>query len=139
VPQVALFPAEEVPLPVPAPQPVAAAAPADWVSDLLASSIYASQRQLAARVALPDEQMRRILKGLDERGGKLGKAVLAQRLAVPEMRLAGVLSVARRLLNVDQAAVLTVDESAGLIELNRELLMLQFQIGASTTKPRSST
>ena len=138
-PQVALFPDDEVPLPVLALQPAAAAAPADWVSDLLASSIYASQRQLAARVALPDEQMRRILKGLDERGGKLGKAVLAQRLAVPEMRLAGVLSVARRLLNVDQAAVLTVDESAGLIELNRELLMLQFQLGSSITKPRRST
>lgn len=139
VPQVALFPDEEVPLPAVASQQAATAVPADWVCDLLASSIYASQRQLAARVALPDEQMLRILKGLDERGGKLGKAALAQRLAVPEIRLAGVLSVARRLLNVDQAAVLTIDESAGLVELNRELLMLQFQIGSSVNKPRRST
>ena len=41
------------------------------------------------------------------------------------------LSVARRLLNVDQAAVLVVDEAAGVIELNRELLAVQFQIAGA--------
>jgi hypothetical protein len=38
------------------------------------------------------------------------------------------LSAARRVLNVDQAAVLQVDEAAGTVELNRVLLMQQFRI-----------
>lgn len=139
VPQGGLFSEDDAPLPSVAQHPAPDSASADWVSELLRSEVYASQRQLAARVALPDEQMTRILKGLDERGGKLGKAALAQRLAVSEMRLAGVLSVARRLLNVDQAAVLTVDEVAGVIELNRELLTVQFKLGPSVGKQGKST
>ncbi len=133
-PQVGLFSEEDAPLPILSAQPAATTPSSDWVNDLLASAVYASQRQLAARVALPDDQMRRILRALDERGGKLGKAALAQRLALPEMRVAGVLSVARRLLNVDQTAILTVDESAGVVDLNRELLMLQFQLGPKAIK-----
>ena len=115
----------------PPPQPTAAApADDDWIATLLASSIYASQRQLAARVALPDDKMRLLLMSLSERGGKLSRAALAQRLALPEVRLGGMLSAVRRMLNVDQAPVLTVDESAGTIELNRALLLQQFRIGA---------
>lgn len=133
-PQPALFSDEEAPVPAAVAPSAVASARADWVADLLASGVYAAQKQLAARVALQDEQVRRILKALDERGGKLGKEALAQRLGVPEMRLAGVLSVARRLLNVDQAAVLTVDETAGVVELNRELLMLQFQLGPAASR-----
>ncbi len=112
----------------PASQPIAAAPAADdWIGALLASSIYASQRQLAARVALPDDKMRLLLVSLSERGGKLSRAALAQRLALPEVRLGGLLSAVRRMLNVDQAPVLTVDESAGTIELNRALLLQQFR------------
>ena len=113
----------------PAPPPIAAATAADdWIGALLSSSIYASQRQLAARVALPDDKMRLLLVSLSERGGKLSRAALAQRLALPEVRLGGLLSAVRRMLNVDQAPVLTVDESAGTIELNRALLMQQFRV-----------
>jgi hypothetical protein len=123
-----LFTEDEAPVPqAAAPQPAGPAVP-DWISELLASAVYASQRQLAARMQMPEEQLRRLLKALDERGGKLGKAALAQRLGLAEMRLSGVLSVARRLLNVDQAAVLVVDETAGVVEINRELLAVQFAI-----------
>jgi hypothetical protein len=100
----------------------------DWITTLLQSPLYASQRALAARVALPDEQIRALLNALTERGGKLSKAALAQRVSAPEMRLAGMLSAARRVLNVDQAAELQVDEAAGAGELNRVLLMQQFRI-----------
>lgn len=34
----------------------------------------------------------------------------------------------RRVLNVDQAAVIELDESAAEVRLNRELLELQFQV-----------
>jgi hypothetical protein len=94
----------------------------------LASVRLAPAVELAARVALPDEQMRRLLKALDERGGKLSRAALAQRLGVAELRLGGMLSAARRMLNVDQASVLTVDEAAGMVEVNQVLLQQQFRL-----------
>lgn len=113
----------------PVQMPAATSAPAeDWIDTLLRSPVYASQRSLAARVALPDEQMRKLLTAMAERGGKLSRAALAQRLSVPEIRLSGMLSAVRRVLNVDQATVLLVDESAGTIELNRSLLIQQFRI-----------
>lgn len=112
----------------PPPPSTAPQAENDWISALLASAIYASQKQLAARVALPDDKMRLLLVSLSERGGKLTRAALAQRLALPEVRLGGLLSAVRRMLNVDQASVLTVDESAGTVELNRALLLQQFRV-----------
>ncbi len=115
---------EETDLP-PAPAP---AAP-DWIRDLLSGPIYASQKQLAARVALPDEKMRALLRALSERGGKLSRAALAQRLALPEIRVGGMLSAVRRMLNVDQAPVLVIDEAAGTVELNIALLHQQFRVG----------
>lgn len=112
-----------------APPPSASPAQAeDWIDTLLQSQVYASQRSLAARVAPPDEQMRKMLTALAERGGKLSRAALAQRLSIPEIRLNGMLSAVRRILNVDQATVLLVDESAGTVELNRTLLLQQFRI-----------
>jgi hypothetical protein len=138
VPQTTLFSEEDAPLPAataaPAPGPGQTHA-SDWIADLLASPVYASQRQLAARVALSDGQMRQILAALDTRGGKLGRAALAQRLGVHELRLAGFLSVARRMLNVDQSPVLGEDET-GMIELNLALLQQQFQLQAPTTVAR---
>jgi hypothetical protein len=100
----------------------------DWIGALLGSPIYASQRQLAARVAPPDDKMRLLLTSLSERGGKLSRAALATRLSLPEVRIGGLLSAVRRLLNVDQASVLTVDETAGTVELNVVLLHQQFRL-----------
>lgn len=105
-----------------------ASAPEDWIAGLLSSPIYASQRQLAARVALADDKMKLLLEALVERGGKLSRAALANRLSVAEVRLGGLLSAVRRMLNVDQAAVLVVDEAAGSVELNIALLQQQFQL-----------
>ena len=112
------------------------AAPAadDWIGALLASPVYASQRQLAARVAPPDDRCGCCCRRSSERGGKLSRAALAQRLGWPEVRIGGLLSAARRLLNVDQAAVLTVDETAGTIELNSALLQQQFGCRARGTR-----
>lgn len=115
-----------------APIPTASSAQAqDWIDILLQSQVYVSQRSLAARVAPPNDQMRKLLTALDERGGKLSRAALAQRLVIPEIRLNGMLSAVRRILNVDQATVLFVDEVAGTVELNRTLLLQQFRITAN--------
>lgn len=118
-----LFAPDELP-PAPAPAP----ASPDWISTLLSGSIYASQRQLAARVALPDDKMRLLLTALSERGGKLSRTALAQRLSLPEIRLGGMLSAVRRMLNVDQAPVLMVDDATGTVELNITLLLQQFRL-----------
>ncbi|WP_295442685.1 BREX-2 system phosphatase PglZ [uncultured Thiodictyon sp.] len=104
------------------------AAQVDWIAALLASPTYRQQRQLAARVAPQDEDVRRLLEALDTRGGKLGKTALAQRLGMPLMRVSGFVNAARRVLNLDQSAVLTLNEVTGQIEFNRELLDVQFQL-----------
>lgn len=117
-----LFDTSTAPIPTTVPQA------ADWIDALLQSQVYASQRSLAARVAPPDEQMRNLLTALTERGGKLSRAALAQRLSIPEIRLGGMLSAVRRILNVDQATVLLVDEAVGTVELNQSLLQQQFRI-----------
>ena len=129
--QTPLFDAPVAPVAAPSAVPASEPTPApavDWIDTLLQSQVYASQRSLAARVAPPDEQMRQLLSALGERGGKLSRAALAQRLSVPEVRLGGMLSAVRRILNVDQAMVLGVDEAAGTVELNRTLLLQQFRI-----------
>ena len=113
----------------PEPIDLPGAADGDWIEKLLVNGTYKAQRQLAARVALQDGQMRTLLTALDERGGKLSWSALAQRLAIQEMRLPGLLSAARRTLNVDQSPVLVIDESGRMVELNRPLLERQF--GAS--------
>lgn len=124
--QSGLFAPDDLPS-SPSPAPVVD----DWIGALLASPIYGSQRQLAARVAPPDDKMRLLLTALAERGGKLSRSALANRLCLPEVRMGGLLSAVRRLLNVDQAAVISVDEAAGTVELNVSLLQQQFRLPRS--------
>ena len=99
-----------------------------WLDVLQASSAYTAQKALAARVAPADADIRSLLDALDARGGKLSKAALAQRLGMPAMRISGFVNAAKRVLNVDQAPVLVLDETAGTVELNRELLVRQFRV-----------
>jgi hypothetical protein len=118
-----LFPSEEE---------VSAAATAselEWIDRLMASEMMALQRQMASRVALPEERIRAILVALEERGGKLTRPALAKRIGVPPMRLGGMISALRRLLNVEGYAVLSVDEQSDTVELNRKQLFTQFNLG----------
>lgn len=121
--QVPLFTSPAAQEPLPRVEPSGA-----WLQSLLTSPTYLAQKQLAARVALPDAQMRTLLLGLEERGGKLGWSALAQRMRLHEMRLGGLLSAARRVLNVDQAPVLEWDEGSRTVTLNRSLLEQQFDL-----------
>ena len=67
-----------------------------------------------------------ILAALDERGGKLTRAALAKKLGVPTLRIAGIVSAVRRVLNIEGYAVLSVNEASDTVELNRTLLDTQF-------------
>lgn len=127
------------PKPKPAPLPqsdlfggaaasVAPLAGVHWIDALQASPAYLAQKALAARVAPADADVRSLLDALTARGGKLSKAALAQRLGMSAMRISGFVNAAKRVLNVDQAAVLVLDETAGTVELNRELLSRQFRV-----------
>lgn len=98
----------------------------DWITSLLESPAFLSQKQWVARAAVRDEEIRALLEALSERGGKISKQALAARLSMPLMRVSGFVNAARRLLNVDQAAVITLDETEGSITLNRTLLDTQF-------------
>lgn len=99
-----------------------------WIDELLQSSVFQAQKQWVARAAIKDEEVRRLLEALAERGGRLSKAALAVRLGFPAMRVSGFVNSARRLLNVDQSPVLVLDESEGFVALNRSLLDVQFQL-----------
>jgi hypothetical protein len=101
---------------------------AEWVERLLATELYRAQRRQAARTAPPEDRIRIILSALDERGGKLTRAALAGRLGVAPFRLGGIISALRRVLNVDGYDVLAVDEASDTVQLNRELLMAQFEL-----------
>jgi hypothetical protein len=98
----------------------------EWIDRLMASAVMQAQQQFAQRVALPEERVRAILAALVERGGKLTRPALAKRLDVPVLRLAGMLSALRRVLNVDGYAVLSVDEASDTVELNKAQLLAQF-------------
>jgi hypothetical protein len=98
----------------------------DWITSLLESPAFLSQKQWVARAAVRDEEIRALLEALSERGGKISKQALAARLSMPLLRVSGFVNAARRLLNVDQAAVITLDETEGAVTLNRTLLDTQF-------------
>ena len=141
-------PPKAKPLTAPTPQtdlfggtlPVAAPVPGvHWIDALQASPAYTAQKALAARVAPSDADVRALLEALAARGGKLSKVALAQRLGMPAVRISGFVNAAKRVLNVDQAAVLVLDETAGTVELNRELLARQFRVADAARMATAAT
>lgn len=106
----------------------------NWVEDILGSAIYQSQKQWVARAALKDEEIRALLEALAERGGKLSKQALAGKLGLAPLRVSGFINAARRVLNVDQTPVLTIDETEGSVSLNQELAKKQFNDKAQGAK-----
>jgi len=100
-----------------------------WVNRLFMSSTYEAQRRLAGRGAPGDDSLRDVLLALDARGGRLSQASLAQALGVPALRAGSIVSAARRILNVDQAQVLSLDAAGDEIVLDARLLRVQFELG----------
>ena len=121
-------PASPRPPPASAPSPPSPG-PETWVDRLFAADRFAAQRRRAARTALPDERIRAVLAALDARGGRLTRTALGTVLGVPAFRIDGILSALRRLLNVDGYDVLAVDDASETVTLNRDLLLVQFDLG----------
>jgi hypothetical protein len=94
---------------------------------LMASDTYLAQRRLAGRGAPTDEVVLSLLRALSPRGGRLSGTSLAQALSMPAVRIGGLVNAARRLLNLDQAQVLSQDGDD--VVLDERLLRVQFDLG----------
>jgi hypothetical protein len=98
-----------------------------WIAALLASDTYKAQRLLAGRGAPPDDLVLSLLLAISPRGGRLSRTSLAQALSMPTLRIGGLVNAARRLLNLDQAQVLSQDGDD--VVLDERLLRVQFDLG----------
>jgi hypothetical protein len=83
---------------------------------------------MAGRRAPNNRDVEAFLKALDQRHNRISRRALARALGQPDVRMRGILVGLQRLLNVDGYQVIVVDEDAGTIELNRQLLDKQFQL-----------
>lgn len=118
----------------PAQQPSAVIAPTvtgivpEWVATLLSSPVFEDQRRLGGRAVPASEVLSRLLVAIDERGGKITSPALARAIQFSPMRLRGLLAIAQRLLNLDGFSVLTRDEASDTVQLDRPLLLKQFDL-----------
>ncbi len=99
-----------------------------WISRLLACEMFVEQKRFGGRGVPTDEVFQRLLSNLDARGGKMTTPALARVLEFPAVRLPGLLAKAERVLNVDGYDVLRRDDASDTVELNRDLLLTQFDL-----------
>jgi hypothetical protein len=104
------------------------AAALDWIEHLLASPVFQRQTAMAGRTALSADLLRAILGALHDRGDRILKPALAQRIGQPDFRIPGLIAGLRRVMNVDGYPVITFEEASGTLSLNRQLLKTQFEI-----------
>lgn len=98
----------------------------DLVSALVASREYASQRAMAGRRALPDDQVLVFLRAIVERGYRAHRDTVAAALGVPSTDVGHVLSAVKRLVNIDGYDVLSLDSDGVTYKLDESLLRDQF-------------
>jgi hypothetical protein len=104
---------------------------AGWIDDLLASPTFiANRRRSRLPRPLADERLRRYLDLIAANGGTIPLAALSARTGEPPDTLRMALTLVQRLVNLDGAEVLAV-RADGTVELNRELLALQFEVDVS--------
>lgn len=108
-----------------------AAAPAvadDPLARLLASPRLQAQRTLAGRMAPETAALETALRLLEAGQGQASRRQLGEQLGLPEFRLRGVVAGLQRLLNVEGYPILSEDPDAGLLRLDRALLVRQFEL-----------
>jgi hypothetical protein len=102
-----------------------------WVTALVASEVYASQRAAAGRQALDDDRARALLRALDRRGGTALLDTLATDAGIPALRVRGAITSLRRVLNVDGYDVVSLGDD-GTVNVNKALLAVQFGVDVMT-------
>lgn len=98
-----------------------------WVTELLQTSLF---RETLGRIQRPPDTsfVVGLLAELDRRGFVAPSTAVARALAIPEMRVAGMVSSVTTLLNVEGYQVLTFDRGASEVRLDRDRLRSQFGI-----------
>ena len=108
-------------------------AEASWIDELLGSTVFGAQKNMAGRMAPSNEIVRVFLDAIERGHGRARTTGLAAVLHIPEIRMRGVLAGLQRLLNVDGYPIVSVDESGDTVEVQRELLRRQFGIAGGRT------
>ena len=114
---------EEVTAPV-----IVTASTPEWIARLLTSPVFAEQKRLGGRGLPAEKVFAQLLETINQSGGKLTSTALARALEFPALRLPGLLAKVQRVLNIDGYAVLSRDDASDTIELNRGLLLKQFDL-----------
>lgn len=99
-----------------------------WVNALLASELFARQKQMSGRVRVTDDQVAGVLLALASRGGTMTEPALASTLGLPAHRLSGLLAVLQRIINIEGYLILDRQESSDTVVLNDKLLRKQFEL-----------
>jgi hypothetical protein len=102
-----------------------------WTDRIFETETFTAQKKLAQRGYPGDDILKRLLANLDARGGKLTTAALARAMGYATVRLPGLLSMAQRLFNVDGYSVISVDVQSDTVQLEKQLLLVQFGLGDS--------
>ncbi|WP_326829804.1 BREX-2 system phosphatase PglZ [Streptosporangium sp. NBC_01810] len=115
-------------LALPAAPPVLRRAAERFVDKLLATSLYARQRESAGRAASDDERVRAVLIALLDGGGRLHESTLSALAQVPATRLRSVLAAVRRVLSVDGYDPIGYDRDGVTVVLDIGILIEQFGV-----------
>lgn len=118
-------PAQEPTVAVP---PTVVAAAPEWIKTLLSSPVFDEQKRLGGRAVPANDVLTYLLIAIDERGGKITSPALARAIQFSPMRLRGLVAISQRVLNVDGFPVLTRDEASDTVQLDRPLLLKQFDL-----------
>ena len=102
--------------------------PTELASALLASDAFDRQQARVGRVALEPQRVASLVRTLEEGGGRARVEQLARSIAIPAVRIRGVVSVLQRTLNIDGFPVVTFEQATGTVLLDLPLLRTQFQL-----------
>jgi hypothetical protein len=106
-------------------QPSLFTAEPDWIAALLASEVFREQMKMAR---IKEGQLSEALRALDGGNGRLLRPVFAARMNLALVRVGPVVAAMQRVLNYDGYGILTIDEAADMIVLDRALLERQFSL-----------
>jgi hypothetical protein len=99
----------------------------DWISSLLTSELFRQQMGAPGNRIQP-ERVAVVLRALDAAGNRLLRAAFASRMSLPLVRVNTTVAAMQRVLNYDGYSVLTIDEAADMVVLDRSLLDVQFNL-----------
>ncbi len=95
---------------------------------LLASELFAAQKQLHMRGYPGDDKLRTVLAALSERGDAMLLDALANQLDLARVRVQGLLTSLRRVLNHDGTECLEFDAQSGTVRVHWPLLRTLFDL-----------